>query len=64
MSSASNPLKQQVAQRMERLLARHAALRQHVAQLTRERDTLHARLRASRARNAELLRRLNGGAKD
>jgi len=55
-------LEQQIAQRVEQLLARHALLRQQVAQLTRERDTLQARLRASRARNAELLQRLNGTA--
>jgi len=57
-------LEQKIAQRVEQLLARHAALRQQAAQLARERDALHARLRASRARNAELLQRLSGAAKN
>jgi cell division protein ZapB len=55
----------QIAERVERLLARYeevqrtnALLRQQVDALTRERDALHARLVAARTRVDALLQRL------
>ncbi|WP_198970096.1 cell division protein ZapB [Xylophilus sp. ASV27] len=55
----------QVAERVERLLLRHAELQrtnqllaQQVAALTQERDSLKSRLRAARARIDALLERL------
>ncbi len=64
MAQPSAPL-EQVAERVERLLLRHAELRrtntllaEQVTSLTRERDTLRTRLHAARVRIDAVLERL------
>ncbi|QHI97051.1 DUF904 domain-containing protein [Xylophilus rhododendri] len=64
MAQSSVPL-EQVAERVERLLLRHAELRrtnallaEQVASLTRERDALQVRLHAARVRVDAVLERL------
>jgi hypothetical protein len=61
----------QVAERVERLLLRHAELQRtnallarQVAALTQERDSLKSRLQAARARVDALLDRLPANTKD
>jgi cell division protein ZapB len=65
---ASSPI-DQIADRVERLLLRHAELQrtnqllqEQVAQLTQERDSLRSRLSAARARVDALLERLPAAA--
>ena len=66
-----NPSISQIAERVERLLLRHAELQrtnallnQQVQELTQERDSLRSRLQAARARIESLLDRLPASAKN
>ncbi len=59
------PLTEQIAERVERLLVRHAELHrtnallaQQIETLTQERDSLKSRLQAARARVDALIERL------
>ena len=52
----------QIAERVERLLLRHAELADQVSALTQERDSLKSRLNAARARIDALLERLPANA--
>ncbi len=61
----------QVAERVERLLLRHAELQrtnallsEQVATLTQERDSLRSRLQAARARINTLIERLPSASQD
>ncbi|GAA3980760.1 hypothetical protein GCM10022279_00500 [Comamonas faecalis] len=61
----------QVAERIERLLLRHAELQrtnallsEQVATLTQERDSLRSRLQAARARINTLIERLPSASQD
>ena len=66
-----NPSISQIAERVDRLLLRHAELQrtnallnQQMQELTQERDTLRSRLQAARARIESLLDRLPVSAKN
>ena len=66
-----NPSISQIAERVDRLLLRHAELqrtnallKQQVQELTQERDSLRSRLQAARARIESLLDRLPVSAKN
>ena len=66
-----NPSIPQIAERVDRLLLRHAELQrtnallnQQVQELTQERDSLRSRLQAARARIESLLDRLPASTKN
>ena len=66
-----NPSISQIAERVDRLLLRHAELQrtnallnQQMQELTQERDSLRSRLQAARARIESLLDRLPVSAKN
>ncbi len=66
-----NPSISQIAERVDRLLLRHAELQrtnallnQQVQELTQERDSLRSRLQAARARIESLLDRLPASTKN
>ena len=66
-----NPSISQIAERVDRLLLRHAELQrtnallnQQMQELTQERDSLRSRLQAARARIESLLDRLPASTKN